>query len=559
MSSDIASSRLNACECLLVFPPVWEAAAPYMAAPALAAYLRRAGHTVRVLDANNLFWNHFRRQPRLVERIHSRCMAEREDRSLSLEEAVAAHRAADMSAAAFRAWFSALSIGSPTYELLVRTFGGFRRHAFLPADDALRYHDRYFGDVSQSHASTSSSDLRACVIDDQSNPWRAFAREFVLPPLEVHHPGILGITIAAPNQVVPAFAIAAEAQSAWPEMPIVFGGPWVTHLRERIRNVDWFNDCGFLFVPFQGEAVLTEMVTAVGQKRDPAPIAHRAMHSAEPSSPVLLRDLPTPDFSDLPLEDYAEPGHLPLMASRGCYWSECRFCSYPLLEPRYEVRNSDTLRDSMSMLINEYRAHHVPFTDPSMSVALARRIAAIVSDNELELTWGAFTRLEDGFTREVLRALANGGCTVLHWGLESGSARILRDLNKGITHPVAARVLENAAAVGIHSRLLMMYAFPDETEEDMEASLRFVEANLDVIGSVCWSRCTVEIETALGASAGTTISAQADLALGHVVPPLYSVDRLSRSERRMAILSVRAACGHGFDESCHRASAEVTD
>ena len=232
------------------------------------------------------------------------------------------------------------------------------------------------------------------------------------------------------------------------------------------------------------------------------------------------------------------------MASRGCYWSECRFCSYPLLEPRYEVRSGDALQDSMKTLVDAHGAHHIPFTDPSMSVPLARRVASTVRENGWDLTWAAFARFEERFTREVLHELADGGCTVLHWGLESGSARVLRDLKKGVTHATAARVLEDAAAAGIHSRLLMMYAFPDETEQDLDASLCFVERNIDTIGSVCWSRCTVEIKTALGTSSepcGENGSVQTDLALGHVVAPLYGENLLAASERRMAILSAQAA------------------
>ncbi|HSA12885.1 MAG TPA: radical SAM protein [Candidatus Paceibacterota bacterium] len=530
--------------CVLVFPPVWEVAAPYMAGPVLAAYLRQERCAVHLLDANNLFWNHFKKDSRLVRRIHEQCIARCRDSSLTLEEGAAAHKAAQMSPEEFEKWFNRVSIGSPIYELVARTFGSFRQIPGRPVNEALRYHDKYFADISHSHAATSSSRLFEQVVTEPGNPWRAFARDHLLPSIAFHDPVLIGISVVAPNQVVPAFALAVEARRAWPNMSIVFGGSWVTHLRERIAQVPWFSELGFLFAPYQGEAVLVEMLKAIRQRQDPAPIAHRVMHFAKPLGWVPLRQLPGPDFSDLPLDTYAEPGHLPLRASRGCYWAKCRFCSYPVLEPRYELRPENELHQGVGKLVEAYGAHHVAFVDPSMSVPLARRVSSVVRESGWQLTWGAFGRFEDGFTRDVLRSMADGGCTVLHWGLESGSARILRALDKGVDHDCAVRILEASAEAGIHSRLLMMYGFPDETAEDLQASFEFVERNLGAIGSVCWSRCTVEIDTPMGEDLqgrAEEVMRETDLALGFVVTPPYGDCTLRRAEMRMAQLSALAA------------------
>lgn len=528
--------------CVLVFPPVWEAAAPYLAGPALAAYLRQAGHVAHVIDANNLFWNHFRRDLELGRKVYQRCADGREDLSLSLEEGAAAHQTAEQSFEQFKAWFQGVSIASPRYELLVRTFGGFRRIPPQPVDESLRYHDKYFGDISLSHASTNSLALRECVVDDPANPWRVFAREHILPRIERQQRGLLGITMAAPNHVVPAFSLAMEARLAWPTMSIAFGGPWVTHLRKRIRNVEWFKEWRFLFVPFQGEAVLAEMMEAVESGRDPAPIAQRSLVSDEPLCRVSMQDLPPPDFSDLPLDEYTEPGHLPLTASRGCYWAKCEFCSYPLLEPRYEVRSESRLGDAMETLVQKHGAHHLAFTDPSLSAPLGRTIARIVHQRDLKTTWGALARLDAAFDHAALKEMADGGCTALHWGLESGSERILQAMIKGLDFPTVERVLKTAADCGIHSRMLMMYAFPDEAEADLEATFSLIERNLPVIGSVCWSRCTVELDTGLAGSASDSDGGpqDADLELGTVVVPPYGAKHLVAAEERMGLLSARA-------------------
>jgi hypothetical protein len=94
----------------------------------------------------------------------------------------------------------------------------------------------------------------------------------------------------------------------------------------------------------------------------------------------------------------------------------------------------------------------------------------------------------------------------------------------------------------------MMYAFPGETEEDIAASLSFIEDNADSIGSVCWSRCTVELDTALSESASIEPAAAAkdsDLAMGFVVDPVFGPDLLKRSEERMHVISALLVSRHG--------------
>lgn len=539
MPFDTTAHSLDKPICVLVFPPVWEAAAPYLAGPALAAYLRQSGHVAHLIDANNIFWNHFRREPELYARIYQRCVDSCNDLSLSLEEGAVANQTAEQPFDQFAEWLNRVSIASPRYELLVRTFGGFRNLPPRPVDESLRYHDHYFGDISQSYVATNSSALYERVTSDATNPWRIFAKKYILPGLASHDAAMLGITIAAPNQVVPAFALAIEARLTRPTLSIVFGGPWVTHLRERIQNIEWFSEWRFLFVPFQGETTLADMLTALYEKRDPAPIALRAIAAPQPLCRLPFKTLPAPDFTGLPLGDYAEPGHLSLMASRGCYWSKCTFCSYPVLEPKYERRDLDEIESSIRQLIERFHAHYIPFTDPSMSMPLARNIAAIIRRNGWNVKWGAFARFEEGFTADVLNELANGGCAVLHWGLESGSLRILQELNKGIDLFIAARILQGAATAGIHSRLLMMYGFPNETESDVDASIAFVENNIDVIGSVCWSRCTVELDTGLAgvAASNNQVINDNDLALGSVVIPPYGANKLAALEKQMDFIS----------------------
>jgi hypothetical protein len=527
-------------------------AAPFLAGPAIVGYLKANGLRASLLDANCLFWNHFKSPQEAVE-IWNKCFLEKDSAELRIEEGIVATWAANSTKDEFVEWLTSSRVDSPTYELLVRCFGGFKKRTHWSDDDSLRYHDKYFADISQSYASLNSAFLFDVTFKDSNNPWRSFAREHVLPAIEERGPDVLGISIVAPNQVVPGFAIAAEARRAWPRIHIIFGGAWVTHLREQIPKIHWFQEQRFHFVPFQGESVLEQIMKIHKSDEDIRQICRNALDSKTPRYRLPLDSLPTPDFSDLELDAYAEPHHLPLMASRGCYWSRCKFCSYPLLEPKYEIRSTERLRGDLVHYVKRYNASHIPFADPSMSVPVAKRVAKNVKTENLNLTWGAFARLESQFTRKIFEDLARHGCVVIHWGLETGSDRIQRELGKGIELDTVRNVLSDAAEAGIHNRVLMMYGFPQETEEDLYASIDLIETLLPSVGSVCWSRCTIEIDTALSEIVSQNRCTNGvDLALGTIPVTLYSQEFLRDREMQMQTISARLAMRNSGRTSIER-------
>jgi anaerobic magnesium-protoporphyrin IX monomethyl ester cyclase len=75
----------------------------------------------------------------------------------------------------------------------------------------------------------------------------------------------------------------------------------------------------------------------------------------------------------------------------------------------------------------------------------------------------------------ALRALRKSGCQELFIGIESGSPRILRSINK--THKIET-VIENLTKVfkaKIDMKGYFIYGFPGETEEDMEMTFQLAE------------------------------------------------------------------------------------
>jgi radical SAM superfamily enzyme YgiQ (UPF0313 family) len=73
---------------------------------------------------------------------------------------------------------------------------------------------------------------------------------------------------------------------------------------------------------------------------------------------------------------------------------------------------------------------------------------------------------------ETLRFLKRAGLISIFCGIESGSPKILKLINKGITPEMALKLNLRLRQEGIPAHFSFMAGFPTETEEDFQATMR---------------------------------------------------------------------------------------
>jgi len=87
-----------------------------------------------------------------------------------------------------------------------------------------------------------------------------------------------------------------------------------------------------------------------------------------------------------------------------------------------------------------------------------------------------FTRATKEFLKpSLLNRMARSGCSMLQWGIESGSPAILERFGKGIDPETAQMVLKESAARGIRNYAYFLFSLPGETGRDREMTLDFIE------------------------------------------------------------------------------------
>jgi hypothetical protein len=116
-----------------------------------------------------------------------------------------------------------------------------------------------------------------------------------------------------------------------------------------------------------------------------------------------------------------------------------------------------------------------------MIPATAQRLAKAVRESNATWRWACDMRPEPFLTPERCRQLAKGGVLSFALGIESGSNRVLRLINKGISRSDMRSTVENLAKAGVAVEWMCFTHFPTETYPEAIETLHFLQENQEHI------------------------------------------------------------------------------
>jgi radical SAM superfamily enzyme YgiQ (UPF0313 family) len=205
----------------------------------------------------------------------------------------------------------------------------------------------------------------------------------------------------------------------------------------------------------------------------------------------MLDAVPVPDFTDFPWDRY--PVRIvPMMASRGCQWSRCNFCSDILSVSGRTFRNR-SVESVMHEMREQARRHATTnflFLDLKLNSNphLLRGIVENVQRNVRGAQWIGTVhvdgRQDNGLSRSELRAAVTAGMRRVSFGLESGSQKMLDAMDKGCTVEGNSEFIRNAHEAGLSVRATMFKGYPGETAADVEMTADFLERHAAFIDRI---------------------------------------------------------------------------
>lgn len=281
-----------------------------------------------------------------------------------------------------------------------------------------------------------------------------------------------------------------QLAAAWPARVKVLGGTHVTHIMEgphdRFRKQQYFEGFDFLmygeceesFVLFcrawqdgfdpraslipglvwWEKGILLRM--ALGPLPDVTKLAPPAFElwrggfatGALSSSSVNRRELNANELLTASL-----------YTARGCPYG-CTFCADARTRLREETIDQIALQ---ARVLVELGVKAVRLQDDTFTIKekRCRDIADILS--YYGLLWRATTRVNLR-NPELFKYMAQKGCTELGFGIEHGSARMLKAMNKGTTPEANEIGVKMCQDAGMFARAFTMLGFPGETEESID-------------------------------------------------------------------------------------------
>lgn len=483
---------------LLFLPEFSSCDLPYLGLPCLTAYLRAKGYTVRQRDLNVKFMEFFL-SPEGVDFYQPRAIAalnelNRQSVLVPLEQ---------------RAYSRLVWPVVTPRDFLVRQVAGIRKT--LTVDEyydsvsygrAMRILNTWYnvleglsivpGDLPDNvYRFHDSSRVLEQVIDcPDRNPYYRFLSD-QLPEILADRPDLIGMSLVVPTQILPVFTMGLLLKENLPETPVVIGGNICTRLVDILPgrpDLFRFFDVAVLK---EGEGPLLALAEAGTDRRKWSRIPNliyrdkTAVRVTPQSEPVDINDLPTPDFSGLPLDHYLAPMRaLPLYSCRGCYWARCAFCNIHVGYARFRPRSAELVVNDMAELTDLYGAQIINFVDEAMPVSNLSRIADGVTAAELDVDWTTHARFEPKIDVDLALRLRRSGCTALYFGLEAGSKRVLELMDRGIDLATASRVLQTVHDAGIITHMNIIVGFPGETEAEARESIDWALAHGGVLDSL---------------------------------------------------------------------------
>jgi len=189
-----------------------------------------------------------------------------------------------------------------------------------------------------------------------------------------------------------------------------------------------------------------------------------------------LNGLPAPDFSDFPLDHYHSPiPVLPYMASRGCSWRRCAFCTHQKTYLDYREEDAANTSDRLSALQEKYGVNHFCLVDEMIQPRRMDRIAANLIRRTTRVYFSAYAR-PSGFSAGGLEKAHRAGLRLLMWGLESASQRVLDLMRKGTSAQEIPAILNSAREAGVWNLVFSIFGFPTETRAEWQGTIDLLES-----------------------------------------------------------------------------------
>lgn len=286
---------------------------------------------------------------------------------------------------------------------------------------------------------------------------------------------------------------------------IVLGGPQSDITAEStIKEMTWvdFVCCG------EGENTVYPFFSSLLQGKPdftvPGLVYRQNGEVVKNPRPEMVQDLdalPMLDYSLLHFTNKKDEhkNTFSIDVGRGCPFN-CTFCSTNSFWGRnFRLKSPQRIVDEVKFLHENYGRVRFNFSHDMFTFnrKKVREVCSLLKTLDFPLEWGCSARL-DCIDKELIDVMADAGMVGIYLGIETGSPRMQKLINKRLKLENAVETIAYLKEKGINTIASFIFGFPEETEEDISCTMALIAKllNLQTV-TIQTHLCTFHVGTEL--------------------------------------------------------------
>lgn len=295
---------------------------------------------------------------------------------------------------------------------------------------------------------------------------------------------IIGFSVQSTSKFF-SLELARQIKERDPAKIIVFGGFLCS---KNCYGVEVLKDFDFIdYICFgEGEESFLSLVNAIENNESdfcPCGFAYRDNRGViiEGGEGQLIADLdriPFADFSKFTLSDYTKK-ILPISISRGCI-KRCVFCNESVHWLKYRARSAKNILNEIEyQLVNFPHVDMFWFNDSLINgdITMLNELCDLLISRKIKIKWGGQGVVRKEMDGDLLKKMKLAGCSVISYGVENGSSKVLWLMQKGQMYSpeLAESIIKDTYDIGISVIFNIIVGFPGEGEAEFKETKDFVQ------------------------------------------------------------------------------------
>ncbi len=303
------------------------------------------------------------------------------------------------------------------------------------------------------------------------------SKEELLPEINKFNFDVVGIT--AFSTQYPTVKLFAEEIKKTFRVPVIVGGPLASYQAEMVLATTDVDAC----VIGEGEIAGVEILKSWGDLKNVKGIAFKENGNVVLTAPqdrfVDLDELALPDFSLFDMDRYVWHNNkfagktntgiraMTFITSRGCPY-RCHFCSKSCLS--FRSMSPKKVYEMIAGLKTEFKLEEIYFGDELFLSSKSKFSELAPKLKSLNIPWAGQARV-NLMDQEFLDMIKETNCVGIGYGVESGSQKILDNMNKKITVKQIEFAMQYTQKLNIPIKVQLIFGYPGEDENTVQETI----------------------------------------------------------------------------------------